>query len=289
MSIHILLTGSTGFIGRNLKEHLEKNPQYALLAPSRSDFDLLDSAHVEIYLKLHKPDIIIHSANCNNFLHQLSPYDILDGNLRMFFNLERCNELFGKLIYFGSGAEYDKNTMPPLVSEKDFGRSIPSPPYDFSKYVMRKTISNSGNIFELCLFGVFGKYEEYNRRFISNNICRNLKKMPITLSKNARFDYLYIDDLCYILDWFIENSPKHKCYNVSSSKPIELLELAEIINKVSPFKSEIHVAQAGFQRDYTGDNSRLLSEIGSFSFTEINTAINALYEYYRKTLTLINI
>ena len=44
----ILITGSSGFIGRNLTENLQKT--YEVLAPSRKELNLLEQENVESYL-----------------------------------------------------------------------------------------------------------------------------------------------------------------------------------------------------------------------------------------------
>ena len=209
----LLITGANGFIGKNILSGIKD--KYIVYAPKREELNLLESNNVLGYLEKNKFDIIIHAANVNTSRNKLNTcYDSLDGNLRMFFNLERCKDYYGKMFYFGSGAEYDMQHYIPDMKEDYFGTHIPSDPYGFSKYIMSKACSESNNIYDLRLFGVYGKHEEYERRFISNAICRALAGKDITIQKNVYFDYLYIDDLKKIMQWFIENEPKHKHYNV---------------------------------------------------------------------------
>jgi len=49
----------------------------------------------------------------------------------MFFNLVRNQSQFGKMIHFGSGAEYDRVQLPPRVREDDFDTRVPGMPTDF--------------------------------------------------------------------------------------------------------------------------------------------------------------
>ena len=59
------------------------------------------------------------------------------------------------------------------MRESYFGRHIPTDIYGFSKYVIAKDIESvRRNIYNLRVFGIFGKYEDYKRRVISNNICQ---------------------------------------------------------------------------------------------------------------------
>ena len=275
----ILLTGSSGFIGKNLKEYLQ-NKDYELLAPGHEELDLTDEAAVADYLRQQSViDVVIHSANIH--MQAATGYDILNSSLRMFYNFEKNKDLFGRMYYLSSAAEYDRRKLPPMVREEDFGTNIPTDSYGFTKYIMHKEMEKDNHIYELCLFGVYGKYEEWQRRFISNNIVRSLKGLPMTLSQNAMFDYLYVNDLCRIIEWFIEHEPKQKHYNVCTGQPIALLDLAHMINEVSDLNTEIQIAKDGWQLEYSGDNSRLLLEMGGFQFFDKKKSVDEMWNYYK--------
>lgn len=274
----ILLTGSTGFIGKNLKEYLQQK-DYELLTPTHEELDLLDSVAVSEYLVSQKNiDVVIHSANIN--MMSAEEYDILNSSLRMFYNFEKNKASFGRMYYLSSAAEYDRRKLDVMVREESFGTYIPTDSYGFTKYIMHKEAEKDNNIYGLSLFGVYGKYEEWQRRFISSNIVRSLKGLPMTLSQNAMFDFLYVDDLCKIVEWFIGHEPKHKHYNVCTGQPVALLDLAEMINGVSGLGREIQIAKAGWQSEYSGDNSRLLAEMGQFHFADKKRSIEAMWNYY---------
>lgn len=275
----ILITGSGGFIGKNLKEVWQD--KYQLFIPRSFELDLLDEAVVKEYLQTHRVDVVIHAAKSDVVYRKtVGDYEVLDNNLRMFFNLIRSSDCYDKLIYFGSGAEYDKSKSVSMAKEEDLGLSIPHDPYGFSKYIMSRFTAHTEKIYELCLFGVFGKYEDYERRFISNNICNVIRGGSMTLRQNARFDYLYIKDLCRILEWFLCAQPIYHVYNVCTGIPVELTELAKMIGEVTGTKQLPAVERDGYQPDYTGDNSRLIKEMGAFQFTSPMVAIEELYSYY---------
>lgn len=277
----VLLTGANGFIGKNIKEKYASN--YDLFCPSREDLNLLDQKNVERYLKENSFDVIIHTANTNNTKNiNVTSYDSLDGNLRMFYNLERCRDYFGKMYYFGSGAEYGMQHYIPDMREDYFGTHIPSDPYGFSKYIMSKSCVGSGNIYDLRLFGVYGKYEEYERRFISNAICRALAGKDITIQKNVYFDYLYVDDLGRIMQWFVENETLHKHYNVCRGTKIDLYSLAVMVRRMLNIDCDIVVAEEGWKSEYTGDNSRMLKEMGGYKFTSFEQSIEELCNWYKE-------
>ncbi len=279
----ILITGSTGFIGKNLVDTMQT--KYDIYAPSREELDLFDELMVYKYLQKNRFDVIIHAGNVNTTkIKNVTQYNSLDGNLRMFTNIEKCSGLFDKMLYFGSGAEYNKSRDIKMVREEQLGNSIPIDPYGFSKYCMSKISANSNKIYELILFGVYGKYEEYMRRFISNNICNNLLGQKLTIKQNLFFDYLYIDDLVNIVDWFINNTPRYNCYNVCRGEKISLLSLAKIINHVMDTQTEIVISNKGMGNEYTGCNSRLLNEIDNLYFTSFESSIEKMVCFYRNEL-----
>ena len=276
--MRVLITGVSGFIGYNLMQHFRN--KYTLFTPLHQQLDILDSESLKKYVRETKIQIIIHRANTNDVAYNLTPYDVLNNGLRMFYSVEKCAFYCDRIIYFGSGAEYDRSNYIPKMKEEYFDQNIPQDPYGFAKYTESKLVHNHDNIYDLRLFGVYGKKEQWQRRFISNNIVRSLKGLPMTLSQNAMFDYLYVEDLCRIVEWFIEHEPKHKHYNVCTGQPIALQELAHMINEVSGLHREIQIAKDGWQSEYSGDNSRLLAEMGEFQFTDKKISIEKMWHYY---------
>lgn len=276
----ILLTGASGFIGKNIYEHWKGI--YDIVAPPHSELDLINSVAVECYLKKVLPDIVIHSANTNDIVHPERADQAIEYNLRMFTNLARCTSYYDKLIYFGSGAEYDMRHYKPIMSEEYFDTFVPADPYGFSKYVMAKIAQGSDNIYNLRLFGIFGPYEEWNRRFISNMIYKALTGQQLKMGKHIQFDYLYIKDLFPVLEWFIYNTPCYREYNVCSGQPIDLYCIGQMICKMLHIDVSELQCENGWKLDYTGDNSRLRREMNSaFQITPMRQAIQEMIEYYR--------
>src|ERR1035438_10233475 len=278
--MRLLITGGSGFIGRNLAEQLAGT--YEVLAPSSAELDLLNEQAVREYLSTHRFDVIVHTATTRSNRRLAAPPDLLDRNCRMFFNLVRNAGRFGKMIHFGSGAEYDRTDLPPRVREDYFDTRVPADAYGFSKYICAKYIERSDKIVDLRLFGVFGPYEDYTVRFISNACCRVLKGLPIVLRQDVVFDYLYVKDLAQITRWFIENDARHMAYNVCTGRPVALTELARMVAEVSRCNPSMSVIQGGMGGEYTGDNSRLLAEIGEHQFWDLRRAINDLYSWYER-------
>ena len=284
MKMRILITGRSGFIGRNLTEQLASTHEVS--APSSAELNLLNEQEVREYLSAHHFDVIVHAATTRSNRALGAPPDMLDRNCRMFFNLVRNDRLFGKMIHFGSGAEYEKAGLPARVKEEYFDTRVPTDPYAFSKYICAKFIERSERLVELRLFAVFGAYEDYSVRFISNACCRAVKGLPIVLRQDIVFDYLYIKDLVKITRWFIENNGRHKAYNVCTGRPVALTEIARVIAQVSAQASgrapNVSVMTEGMGPEYSADNSRMLAEIDGYQFWDLERSVRDLYAWYER-------
>ena len=277
----ILITGGKGFIARNLMECL--SAEHEVSSPGSRELDLLDSVKVAETLKNGSFDLVIHAATYDAApkTSTKDPAKVLNNNLRMFFNLARWNGKFGRMIYFGSGAEFGRENWKPRMPEEYFDAFVPSDQYGFSKYLMTKHALSAGNIYNLRLFGVFGKYEDWRYRFISNLCCQSLTGKEVSIHQDAVYDYTSIEDVAAVVKKFAVNEPKHKVYNVCSGKAFSRKELAGKVIKCAGKDLKVIFEKSGSAGEYSADNSRLLSELKGFSFTPIDDAIKLLFDWYR--------
>lgn len=282
----VLITGGSGFIGRNLFEYLSK--RYDCFVPTHQELDLLDDKAVMYFFKANRFDVVIHSAGIPFSRKIKGPKNVAFGNLKLFFNIVRNRDYFSKMIFLGSGSEYDLRYDISKVKESDSERSVPADELGLSKYVCSKYIEKSDSMISLRLFGVFGKYEDYQIRFISNAICKAIYGLPITIKQNRFFSYLYVDDLCKIVEYFINHNARHKIYNVVPSEISDLLSIARKVKELSQKNLDIVVQVPGLDKEYTADNSLLVNEIGDFNFTPLDEAIKKLYDCYEENKKIIN-
>jgi len=276
----ILITGGNGFIARNLFEQL--NTEYAVVAPNSKELNLLNFSGVFDYIKGNQFDAVIHTATYDAApKHSIKDSSkVLENNLKMFFNLARCKDYFNKMIHFGSGAEFTRECWVSKMREDYFDQHIPQDQYGFSKYIMTKYTQLSSNIYNLRLFGVFGKYDDWRTRIIPNACCRVVLNTPIVIHQNKLYDFLYVNDLGKIVKWFIFNKPQKKVYNVCTGTTHAFKTIAEKIIKISGKKSDIIIETKNLGEKYGGDNSLLMSELKDFKFSSIDESIEALYEWY---------
>jgi GDP-L-fucose synthase len=284
----IFITGGSGFIGKNLSELLTRSG-YRVLNPSSAELNLFDETAVDVFMRQHPVDIIVHAANKGGGRDTMGMQDIVHYNLRMFFNIVKHSESVDKIIHFGSGAEYGKHKSIVMVEEDDARIALPHDDYGFYKSICSRYIEKcSSNIYNLRIFACYGKYEDYRYKFISNTIVKNLLGMPINIRQNVFFDYVYVDDLMKIVLWAIEFKGDHQVYNITKGEGVELVTLAGLINEVAETPTEIIVDMPGLNLEYTASNRRIREEC-PMEFTPHQQAIEKLYAYYKKNIKYLDL
>ena len=275
----LLIIGGTGFIGKNLKKYFEKKDNFDVYAPTRQELDLFDDISCLEYVKKLKPDFVIHSA-----------VDItsVENTLKVFFNIYNAKKYFGHMVQIGSGAEYDKRAYEPIMKESLFNKSIPIDTYGLGKFCIANVLESTeeNKVTNLRLLGIFGPYEDYSRRFVSNNICNSLAGLPVSLNRNMLFDFIWVDDFSRFLDGLLDKLPLTRTsYNFCSGSPVSLVDLAEMINDLMSNSTDVIVKNPGMNPEYSGDPSIIFNEIGEFDFTPFESSIGKLIKFYKETLT----
>ncbi len=285
--MNILVTGGSGFIGRNLVEYLSK--EHHVYSPRHKELDLLDEESVDRFFSENSIDVVIHCAVRPGHRNAVDTSGELYQNTKMFFNLAKNEDKYERMIYLGSGLEYDIRHYEPKMKEEYFGQYIPVDEGGFSKYIISKYIQDHSNIIELRILGIFGKYEDYAIRFISNLLCKAIYDLPLTMKQNKKFDYIYIDDLLPVIEHFLTSKPtKYNVFNVTPDESVELITLAKKIKEVVGSTQPIVVAKEGLGLEYSADNSRLREEIPEMTFTPIDESIQKLYRWYQSNKSHID-
>jgi len=273
----VLFTGGTGFLGRNLLPVLRGI--YDIYAPTRNELDLKQPENIVALLKKRSFDVIIHAAIPNLLSSESDKKESLIGNsLLPFMTMHQYQEYFGKLIYFGSGAEYDKTSPIKMAKEEDIGISIPSSEYGLAKFTMNSLARNSKNIYNLRIFGCYGRSDAYFK-LITYAIQCCLKKESIIINQDCIFDYMQVLDLIPVIDYCINTPLEYHDYNVCTSIGMHISDICRYIINELDRDLEIIVKQDGLDNEYTGSNSRLLRELPDLIFTDIKQGIKMQIKY----------
>lgn len=276
--MNILLTGSGGFIGRNLKEYLKD--KYTLFYPRSYELDLTDQNAVEKYFNSYDINFIIHCGTTGGVRGVQDNPETLDDNIAMVNNILKYKREDCRVILFGSGAMYDKSRNLHKVHETEIGKFIPYDLYGQSKMKIAEITEKRNDLLCLNIFACYG-YNEKESRFPSYAINQALRGQDIVINQNVVFDYLFVEDMQKIVEYFITNIPQHKIINITPTQSISLLEIADIVKDISGNNCKIEVKNSVMNNEYTGNNSVLLSEIKDLKFTSMQEGLLKLYNYIK--------
>ena len=116
----ILLTGSSGMVGRNISEHASAK-DHEILTPSSQELNLLDGDSVSAYIKFCKPDIVIHAAGIVGGIQAniSNPIRFFVNNIQMGLNIVMASRSCGvdKFMNLGTSCMYPRNAVNPLTEE----------------------------------------------------------------------------------------------------------------------------------------------------------------------------
>lgn len=277
--MNILLTGGTGFIGRNLCDGLKD--EYKIFTPRHSELEVSDTDAVRKYIIKNKIKVVIHTAVKGGDL-------VLENILRMYLSIYKNLDLLDKFINFGSGAEYTKTRDLKKVKEIELGEFIPQDNYGLGKLICSQISKDNKKITTILPFGIFGPGEDYRFKFIANSIVKNLLELPIKIKQDVIFDYLYIKDIIPIIKFFLKNQKVSGDFNISTTESISLSQIVDLINKNSKKPSKVQVINKNLNFQYTGSNKKLLKAISYLKITSYEDSIKDFYNYFKKNVETLD-
>lgn len=274
----VFITGGNGFTGRNLQRYF--GDKYEITKPRSFELDLTNENSVKNFFKNSNFGCIIHCASAGGYRKNVET--TVEDNVAMVENLLKYKDNDTRLILFGSGAMYDKNRELHKVKEEEIGKFIPENLYGLSKLKVSELVKNRKDAICLNIFGCYG-YEERETRFPTYAIKQVLNNQPIEINQNVVFDYLFIEDLCKIIEYFMHNDFAENVINVTPSKSITLKEIADIVNSFTDNPVEIKILNPKMNLEYTGDNSLLLKNFPEMDFTPIKTGLKKLFNFIKES------
>lgn len=272
-NMDILITGSDGFIGRNLTKQL-KQFGHNIYSINKNNCNLFDQSSVEDFFNINnrKYNLIIHTAIEGGRRTKIDNPDIVYNNLLMLYNLLSYQSYYDCIISFGSGAELDRRYD---INSHSINK-YPIDPYGLSKSIIDKLCATEDKLCNFRLYNCFG-VDEQSDRMIRSNIIRYLNKQNIIIQQNRRMDFFYIDDLGLLIHSLVscDNIPKNHdcCY----AEKYDLFQIAEMINSLDSHKVDIIIEQPGLNKDYTGISAKT-----DISYIGLKQALNIMYNKYKE-------
>ena len=228
-----MITGGTGFIGRNFLKLTPKNKKINFIVLTRRFFDFKNS-NIRVFkcelseLKKNSTifdymDIILHMASEVKYENgeNLKENNIKGTKVLLESIGNRNKKNIKKIIFTSSIGAIERSPqdqcLKPLTIKS---RAYPSSYYGYSKLIGEKLIkrfTNKNIILRICW--CYGKYmtDDTHLKFISNSVKEN--KIYTYFNYPSKINIIHITDMTKIIDYFIENKKINKTYYVHNGKP----------------------------------------------------------------------
>jgi len=245
--MRIVVLGAGGTIGGFLFNSLKSC--YNITGITRDDLDLTNAEDVNNFFDTHCYDIVINAA-INNDSRISASITVAQNNLAMFTNLYFNRHKFGRLIQFGSGAEFDRSLPINCAKEEDIFNKMPADAYGISKNTTSRIAAVTDNWYTLRLFGAFYRAEKPSRLIPSL-----LSNSPITIV-DKYFDYIYLEDLLPVVDSYINHDPVYKNMNLVYPEKMLLSDFVKTFCYIHQLPTN-NITYSGYSElSYTGNGDK---------------------------------
>src|SRR5208337_724725 len=198
--MNILITGSNGFVGRNLKQYLGYF-NYNIYTVTHNELDILYLDTLKEFIKKNNINIIIHTAIKGGRRIKQDDISTFNQNIAMWENIVDAGKDCKLIINFGSGAEFDRRFPVNKAIPENIFNVLPIDYYGLSKNLISRSIYKIDNAVNLRIFNCFGRDEGIDR-FITSCVLKD----TIEIFEDKLFDFFYIEDLCKIIQFYIDKS-----------------------------------------------------------------------------------
>lgn len=230
----ILITGSNGFIGKNLLIKLRESKDYNILSFNRRN------KLSNLPKLISKVDVVIHLAGVNRpkkiIEFQKSNYNLTRTLCKCIENEYKKNQRSLKIIYT-STTQVDLDNF--------YGKSKLKAEKILKKLSSYKDINV--NIFRLP--GVFGKWCKPNYNSVVSTYCYQVSRnIPLTVNNPTKIIKLvYIDDVIEHFLLSIKNSNRKKIYiNVNPIYSVSLKKLSLLISSFKSIDTKLKLNNLGY-------------------------------------------
>lgn len=261
---------------------------------------ILNKSLLERIISDKKIGVIIHLAAITSLPQCEEDFaNCLNVNVNGTETVLNVAKKFGcKVIFSSTSAIYENAEQKEPIKETD-NFPVPTLSYPLSKYLSEQICLSYISKYNLDItilrfFNVFGPRQDIYRKspplinYITRELCNN--KQPVLHSDGMqKRDYIYINDVCEIIKFFIKNNikPINPIFNLSSQTLTSVndiyLAISSALNKKTTPKYKLanqlwdsfniqinkNIIEKETNKSTLGDNSKLLS----FSNIKINTEI----------------
>jgi GDP-L-fucose synthase len=255
----VLVTGSSGFVGRNVTALLEKTGAQ-LLTPTRSEYDLLEQDAVRSMFRDLQPDIVFHLAGYVGGIlaNRDYPADFCYRNLLMVSTVLHEAYQAGVEKYVGvmGGCSYPAKAPSP-IKETELWCGYPQPesaPYSLAKAMgseLAKAYRKQYGFRAITLVpgNIYGPWDNFDLN--SSHVIPALIRKYSEAQRDGRDevvawgtgapkrDFVYIEDVSQALLVAAERYDDPDLINISSGTRVTIKELVELVAELTGFTGRI--------------------------------------------------
>ena len=302
----VLITGSSGFIGRNLFEKLKKLDADVIGTYFKKKIDgliycdLTDYKQVEQLVKGVDYVFMVAARTYGARVLKEEPTAMVRDTITMDANVLEASRIYGvkKVSYISSSTVYQESYNTLSEDDLDWNKN----PYHVymgvgwvKRYIEKLCEFYSQIGLSTCIvrptniYGKYDKYEEGKSHFIPAIIKRVLEgQNPLIVwgTGNAVKDLIYIDDFIRDLLKVFINTKKFDVFNICYEKNYTIKEIVqEILNIIdSSIKMEFDISKPDSIPFKSVTRAKLDSLYGRESYTSLNEGLTKVIEWMRKEI-----
>jgi len=247
----VLLTGGTGFVGKNIVNKLSN--KYELISIGSKSCDLRNQNECKNLISQVKPDVIVHAAGTVGGIgaNKDNPATFMYENLIMGSNIihESMANSVSKFILLGTVCSYPKFTKVPF-KEDDIWKGYPeetNAPYGIAKKTLMKLIETYNqqygfNGVNLIPVNMYGPHDHFNLTTshvipalilkVQKAIQNGDKSISVWGTGEASREFLFAPDCADAIELAIEKNVSPQPINIGNGKEIKIKNLVETICQI---------------------------------------------------------
>lgn len=313
----IYIAGHRGMVGgailRQLQERKKQGEALELITRTHSELDLTNQGAVRDFMREVQPDMVILAAAKVGgiFANNTYPADFIYENLMIESNVIHQSYIAGvqSLLFLGSSCIYPRNASQPMAESALLTGQLEATnePYAIAKIAGIKLCESYNrqhgvdyrSVMPTNLYGPGDNFHPENSHVMPALIRRfhqavqsGAPEIEVWGSGTPRREFLHVDDMAeaslFVADlpsdiYKSNTQPMLSHINVGTGKDISILELAQLIAKITNFKGEIVTDPSkpdGTPRKLM-DVSRL-SAMGWQARIPLEKGIKETYEWFLK-------
>jgi GDP-L-fucose synthase len=293
-------------LGSSIKRHLI-DTKFDLLAPTSTDLNLLDAIAVNDYLRINKPEAVIHAAARVGGIQANidSPYEFLTENIRMDSNLLTASLQYKvpNLLYMASSCMYPRETFQPMQESQILTGALEptNEGYALAKLVATKTVELASvqyglNWRSLILSNLFGPGDHFNSdksHLLAAIITKveaakrtNAPEITMWGTGNVRREFTYVEDVAdFIANKIFSLGDLPVVLNIGLGQDYSVLEYYQMVAQYAGYLGKITADTSkpeGMRQKLL--NIEVAQTLGWNPDTRIADAIAKTYDWYIESM-----